>query len=75
MSTSDSRTQGAQGQNEGEGSRTAARHYAEGVARTVESGQVDALADKAKAALEGPERKELEAAEAAGKAKSGDTAP
>lgn len=66
-----------QGQNEGEGSRTAARHYAEGVARTVESGQVDALADKAKAALDSPDGKELTRAEEAGKAKgrNEDTAP
>lgn len=66
-----------QGQNEGEGSRTAARHYAEGVARTVDSGDVDALADKAKAALEGPEGKELKRAEETGKAKgkNEDTAP
>lgn len=66
-----------QGQNEGEGSRSAARHYADGVARTVESGQVDALADKAKAALDGPEGNELKRAEAIGKAKgkSTDTAP
>jgi hypothetical protein len=52
--------------NEGEGSRTAARNYAAGVARTVASGKVEELADKAEAALEGPEGAELRRAEAAG---------
>ena len=53
--------------NEGEGSRTAARHYNDGVAKTVKEGHVDELAKKAKAALEGPEGDELRRAEKAGK--------
>ena len=53
--------------NEGEGSRSAARHYNEGVAKTVKEGHVDELAEKAKAALEGPEGDDLRRAEEEGK--------
>lgn len=55
-----------QGHNEGEGSRTAAHHYAAGVARTIASGKVNELAAEAAAALSGPEGPELKRAEAAG---------
>jgi hypothetical protein len=58
--------------NEGEGSRTAARRYNEGVARTMKEGHVDELAKKAKDALEGPEGDELRRAEEEGKGHAAD---
>ena len=63
MSTTERKSQD---QNEGEGSRTADRQYTAGVARTVASGKVEELADKAQAALEGPEGPALKRAEEAG---------
>jgi hypothetical protein len=55
-------------QNEGEGSRSAAHRYNEGAARTAADPQhVKEAAEKAKKALEGPEGKELRAAEERGK--------
>lgn len=54
-------------QNEGEGSRTAARRYDEAVEKTVKSGRVEELAKKAEEALEGPEAEELREAEERGK--------
>jgi hypothetical protein len=54
-------------QNEGEGSRTAARRYNQGVEETVRSGHVDEKAEEAKKALEGPEGEELREAEQAAK--------
>lgn len=59
---------GAAGQNEGEGSRTAAHNYEAGVKRTVASGKVDELAEEARDALDGPEGASLRKAEKAGKA-------
>jgi hypothetical protein len=53
--------------NEGEGNRTAARHYNEAQQRFVESGKVDEKAREAEEALQGPERRELEHAELIGK--------
>jgi hypothetical protein len=53
--------------NEGEGNRTAARHYNEAQQRFVKSGKVDEKAREAKRALDGEEGKELEQAEAIGK--------
>ena len=50
-------------ENEGEGSRSAARHYNEAVMETVRSGKVDELAEEAKEALDGPEADELRRAE------------
>ena len=67
MSTSSNTPSKSQDQNEGEGSRTAARHYSEGVARTVASGKVEELANKAEEALEGAEGSELQRAEDEGK--------
>jgi hypothetical protein len=55
--------------NEGEGSRTAARRYNEGVVKTVQSGKVDELAREAEEALEGPEGEELRDAEKDAKTK------
>jgi hypothetical protein len=50
-------------QNEGEGSRSADRHYREGVEKTVKSGRVEELGEEAKQALEGEEGDELREAE------------
>ena len=67
MSTTDPTQNKSQDQNEGEGSRTAARHYAAGVASTVASGKVDELATEAKDALDGPAGADLKNAEAVAK--------
>jgi len=56
---------GAQ-KNEGEGNRTAARHYNKDTRDFVESGKVEKSADKARKAVEGDERKELKRAEKQG---------
>lgn len=52
---------------EGEGSYTAARHYREGVERSVREGHADELGEKAAQALDGPEGKDLRRAERAAK--------
>lgn len=69
-------------QNEGEGSKSADRHYREGVQKTVEGGKVDQLAQEAKEALDGPEGDELRRAEEEAKkrgngvpSKDNDTSP
>ena len=54
-------------QNEGEGNKTAARHYNEATERFAKSGKVEGKAHEAKEALEGAEGRELEHAEAVGK--------
>lgn len=53
--------------NEGEGNKSADRHYREGVARTVKSGQVETKAKEAERALAGAEGKGLRRAEEIGK--------
>lgn len=53
--------------NEGEGNRTAARHFNAEQQRFARSGKVGKKAREAEKALEGPEREELEHAEALGK--------
>jgi hypothetical protein len=53
--------------NEGEGNKTAARHYNEATERFTESGKVEQKAREAKDALEGDEANELEHAELVGK--------
>ena len=54
--------------NEGEGSRSAARAYDAGAERAAKDGKkVEALAEEAKAALDGPEGEELRKAEQKGK--------
>lgn len=58
--------------NEGEGNRTAARRYNEGVARTLRTGQVAEKAKEAAAALDGPEGEELRRAEEEGKSRAAD---
>lgn len=55
--------QQGQQKNEGEGSRSADRHYREGVQKTVESGKVGELAKKAKEAVDGQEGDALRKAE------------
>jgi hypothetical protein len=53
--------------NEGEGNRTAARQYNEAQRRFVESGKADEKAREAEHALDTPEKKVMERAEAVGK--------
>jgi hypothetical protein len=50
-------------ENEGEGSRSAARNYDKATEQYVKSGRVDAAARKAEEALEGPEGASLREAE------------
>jgi hypothetical protein len=54
-------------QNEGEGNRTAAREYNEAQHRFVEAGKVDRKAREAEQALDTPEKRAMERAEAIGK--------
>ncbi len=56
--------------NEGEGSRTAARHYNEQTRAFVDAGKVDAAAKAAVKALDGDEADELTEAEELGKSKA-----
>lgn len=53
--------------NEGEGNRTAAKAYNKDTQEFIKSGKVDEKAREAANALDGPERRELEQAEEAGK--------
>jgi hypothetical protein len=55
--------------NEGEGSRSADQRYREGVKRTVERGDAERLADRAREDVEA-EPREYREAEEAGKARS-----
>jgi hypothetical protein len=57
-----------QPQNEGEGSRTAAKQYNEATRKFVESGKVDKAAKEAERAIEGDEAEELKRAEDEGRA-------
>ena len=57
-----------QSKNEGEGNRTADRHYREGVRRHVQSGASEAAAKEAEHALDSDEADELREAEKKGKA-------
>ncbi|MBI1980541.1 MAG: hypothetical protein HYS63_03075 [Methylocystis sp.] len=57
-----------QPQNEGEGSRTAAKQYNEATRKFVESGKVDKAAKDAERAIEGDEAEELKRAEDKGRA-------
>lgn len=56
--------------NEGEGSRSAARAYNAGLKDHIESGKVDAAAEKAKKAVDSPEKTELREAEEKGASKA-----
>jgi hypothetical protein len=53
--------------NEGEGSRSAARAYNQGLQQNMAKGQTEQQAKKAEQALDGPEGEELRRAEQAGK--------
>jgi hypothetical protein len=55
-------------ENEGEGSRSAARNYDKATEQYVKSGRVEEAAKKAEAALSGPEGDELREAERAARA-------
>jgi hypothetical protein len=55
------------GEELGEGNRTAARRYSEGVKKTIENQDIEALAIEAEEALQGEEGEELRAAEQKGK--------
>jgi len=57
-----------QPQNEGEGSRSAAKQYNEATRKFVESGKVDKAAKDAERAIEGEEAEELKRAEDEGRA-------
>ena len=61
------KTKQTSGRNEGEGNKTAAREYNEAQRRFVRSGKVEEKAREAEKALETPEKRELERAEAIGK--------
>ena len=54
-------------QNEGEGSRSAARHYNEATEKYVREGKVEKAAREAERAVDGPEGEELRRAEEEGK--------
>ncbi|PWB91917.1 hypothetical protein C5688_02605 [Methylocystis sp. MitZ-2018] len=56
-----------QPQNEGEGSRTAAKQYNDATRKFVESGKVDKAAKDAEQAIEGDEAEELKRAEDEGR--------
>jgi hypothetical protein len=56
--------------NEGEGNKTAGRQYNEAQRRFAESGQVEDRAREAEKALDGPQKAELQKAEAIGKGHS-----
>ena len=60
--------------NEGEGNKTAAREYNEAQRRFAQSGKVEEKAREAERATSGPERADLERAEAIGKRGSASTA-
>jgi hypothetical protein len=67
----DPKTNGVQGGKDGvqgEGNYDATRRYDEGVKQSVEKGNTEELAEKAKKALEGPEGDELRKADEKGKA-------
>ncbi len=53
---------------QGEGNYDATRRYDEGVRQSIEKGNTEELAEKAKKALEGPEGDELRKADEIGKA-------
>lgn len=61
--------------NEGEGNKTAARAHNDAQRRFAGSGRVGQKAREAERALDGPERPELEAAEATGKIRAAKKAP
>jgi hypothetical protein len=65
--TEDRKKTGGAWPNEGEGSRSGARAYDQASEKFAKSGKVDEKAREARQAIDGPEGKELERAEAEGK--------
>lgn len=65
--TEDRKSTGSAGPNEGEGSRSGARAYDQAAEKFANSGKVEQKAREARQAVDGPEGKELERAEAEGK--------
>jgi hypothetical protein len=67
----DPKTSGVKGEKnpdlQGEGNYDATHHYNEGLAKSVEKGNADELAEKAKKALESAEGEELRKAEESAK--------
>jgi hypothetical protein len=63
------------GKNQGEGDRDADRKYRTDVRQFVDEGRVDAAADAARSAIDGPEGKSLRAAEQAGRARMAEEDP
>jgi hypothetical protein len=61
------KTEGGAWPNEGEGSRSGARAYDQASEKFAKSGKVEGKAREARQAIDGPEGKELERAEAEGK--------
>jgi hypothetical protein len=61
--------------NEGEGSRTAAKHYNDAQKKFVEAGKVEPAARQAAQAIDGPEGDELRRAEQVGKSKIAEELP
>lgn len=57
-------------ENEGEGSRTAARRYNQKTREFIDAGKVDAAAEAARDALEGDEHDDLVEAEERGKSRA-----
>lgn len=71
MSTDPKDRQTGSGQrNEGEGNKTAARHYNEATTEFAKSGEVDAKAKEARKAVDGAESDKLRNAEREGLAKA-----
>lgn len=69
MDTKKYDAEGKSNQNEGEGSRTAARQYNDATERFAKSGRVQESGERARKAVEGGEKAELEQAERVGKSK------
>jgi hypothetical protein len=67
MDEKSKRTDLSSSRNEGEGNKTAGRQYNEAQRRFVESGKVEDKAREAEEALDGPEKAELQKAEAIGR--------
>ena len=65
-----SNRQDSNARNEGEGNKTAARHYNQAQQEFVRSGQVEDKAREAEEALAGPEKSDLRRAEMIGKSHS-----
>jgi hypothetical protein len=65
--TEDRKDSGGAQRNEGEGSRTAAREYDRAAEKFAKSGKVEGKAREARDAIDSPEGRELERAEAEGR--------